>query len=87
MDIITWCKLTVHDNSWALKIDNFPEFQNVISDNPLPPPPTPTPSPVRKSLCDSTLSNPNVNPKNGVAYKKTCKTFCIFRSKFWLIEG
>ena len=25
--------LTVHDNSWALKIDNFSEFQNVISDS------------------------------------------------------
>ena len=25
--------LTVHDNSWALKFDNFLEFQNVISDS------------------------------------------------------
>ena len=35
--------LTVHDNSWALKFDNFCEFQNVISDStpsrPLPHPP------------------------------------------------
>ena len=29
--------LTVHDNSWALKLDNFSEIQNVSSDNPLPP--------------------------------------------------
>ena len=28
--------LTVHDNSWALKLDNFSEFQNFISDNPHP---------------------------------------------------
>ena len=25
--------LTVHDNSWALKFDNFSEFQNVIGDS------------------------------------------------------
>ena len=31
--------LTVHDNSWTLKFDNFSEFQNVISDSsPTPPP-------------------------------------------------
>ena len=34
--------LTVHANLWALKFDNFSEFQNVISDSP-PPPPTPIP--------------------------------------------
>ena len=28
--------LTVYDNSWALKFDNFSEFQNVISDRPPP---------------------------------------------------
>ena len=32
--------LTVHGNLWTLKIDNFSEFQNVISDNPTPPPPS-----------------------------------------------
>ena len=26
--------LTVHDNSWTLKFDNFSEFQNFISDSP-----------------------------------------------------
>ena len=25
--------LTVHDNSWTLKFDNFSEFKNVISDS------------------------------------------------------
>ena len=25
--------LTVHDDSWTLKFDNFPEFQNAISDS------------------------------------------------------
>ena len=48
--------LTVHDNSWNLKFDNFSEFQNVISDNP------PSPSVIathwlQKSICDS--------PQNG----------------------
>ena len=28
--------LTVHNNSWALKFDNFSEFQNVIKDSPPP---------------------------------------------------
>ena len=28
--------LAVHDNSWVLKFDSFSEFQNVISDSPLP---------------------------------------------------
>ena len=47
---------TVHDNSWALKLDNFSEFQNVIN-NSLP---NPNPSVimtfcVRKSICDSPL--------------------------------
>ena len=31
--------MTVHDNLWTLKFDNFSEFQNVISDSP-PHPPT-----------------------------------------------
>ena len=35
--------MTVHDNSWALKFDNFSEFQNVISDRP-PSPASPSPS-------------------------------------------
>ena len=39
--------LKVHDNSWALRFDDFSEFQNVISDNP--------PLCVRKSICDSPL--------------------------------
>ena len=29
--------LTVHDNLWTLKSDNFSEFQNLISDSPLHP--------------------------------------------------
>ena len=29
--------LTVHDNLWALKFDNFSEFQNVMSDTQRPP--------------------------------------------------
>ena len=29
--------LTVHENLWILKFDNFSELQNVISDNPPPP--------------------------------------------------
>ena len=33
--------LTVYEHTWALKFDDFSEFQNVISDNPQPPqPPT-----------------------------------------------
>ena len=48
--------MTVHDNLWTLKFDNFSEFQNVISDNP---PPRPLPPNViithcvRKQICDS----------------------------------
>ena len=29
----TVSSLTIHGNSWVLKLDNFPEFQNVISDS------------------------------------------------------
>ena len=48
--------LTVHYNLWALKFDNFSEFQNVKR----PPHPPPIPSVimtlcVRKSICDSPL--------------------------------
>ena len=31
--------LTVHDNLWTLKLDNFSELKNVIGDNSRPPPP------------------------------------------------
>ena len=31
--------LTFHDNSWALRFDNFSEFQNIISDGLFPPTP------------------------------------------------
>ena len=43
--------LKVHDNSWALKFDNFSEFQNVIGDSPsLSLPPS-----IDMSICDSPL--------------------------------
>ena len=41
--------LTVYDNSWALKFDNFSEFQNVISDSPS----VIMTHCVPKSICDS----------------------------------
>ena len=49
--------LIFHENSWALKLDNFSESQSVISDSL-----TPTPSVimklcVRKSICGSPLTN------------------------------
>ena len=61
---------TVYDNSWPLKVDNFSEFQNVISDSPptpSPPPPAPPPPPpsvimtlsVRKSIFDWPLKDFN----------------------------
>ena len=42
--------LTVHNNSWALKFDNFSEFQNVIKDSP-PPSPAPLTASVIMTLC------------------------------------
>ena len=49
--------LTVDDNLWTLKFDNFPEFQNVISDSSLPLTPNVIMTQcVRKSICDSPLS-------------------------------
>ena len=54
--------LTVYDNSRALKLDNFYEFQNVSSNSPQTPPPSLPPHSsvnmthcIWKSLCDSTL--------------------------------
>ena len=45
--------LTVHDNSWTLKFDNFPEFQNVISDSPQRAPLRHT---AYENRCDSSFS-------------------------------
>ena len=51
-------KLTVHDNSWALKFDKFSKSQNTISDS-LPPPSGAfsviMTLCVKKSICDSPL--------------------------------
>ena len=47
--------LTVHDNSWALKFDNFSEFRNVISDSP-PPSCVIVTLCLQKSICDSSLT-------------------------------
>ena len=67
--------LTVYDNLWALKFDNFSESENVISDNPL------TPSVimalcVRKSICDSpstaSIFN-NFGGKSNKSWVKNCK--------------
>ena len=74
---------TVHDNSWALKLDNFSKFQNVIN-NSLP---TPTPSVimtlcVRKSICDSLLI---IFILNDPCFHKT-STFQNFL-KNWICSG
>ena len=58
LSIQIYDSLTVYDNSWALKLDSFSEFQNVISDSP-PSPPSPSvimKHCVQKWICDSPLS-------------------------------
>ena len=56
---IHWQFMSVHDNSWALKFDNFSEFQKVVSNSTSP---LPTLSVIMtpyvwKSICDSPLNN------------------------------
>ena len=73
--------LTVHDNSWALKFDNFFEFQNVISDtSSFTPPVWLGCFAYKKSICDSPLS---LMVKQGIILKQFKLILKRFRTAFW----